>query len=259
MPWSSPVAESERGVGAWARRWWRPLLAELVSTALLVLLGIAALLPVGGAEAPLTHPALAFGFVVLANAEIFGPTSGAHMNPAVSLAALVAGQLPAAAAAGYALAQLAGALLGFGALRAMTPQAAGEGATHPAVSWAAAVAVEATLTGVLAMVCCALWSAHDASRPDRTASLKVGLTVAGLIYSGGHLTGASLNPARSFAPALFQGLTADHWVYWAGPLGGAALGALLHRALLARSAPRPAAHHIARPDEALPLNDKPEP
>ncbi|XP_013180367.1 PREDICTED: lens fiber major intrinsic protein-like [Papilio xuthus] len=245
-----PSDESERGVGAWARRWWRPLLAELVATALLILLGIAALLPAGGAPPPLTHPALAFGFVVLANAEIFGPASGAHMNPAVSLAALLVGQLPGAAAAGYALAQLAGAVLGFGALRALAPHAAGEGATHPAVSWPAAVAVEAALTGVLALVCCALWSAHDASRPDRTVSLKVGLTVAGLIYAGGHLTGASLNPARSFAPALFQGLTADHWVYWAGPLGGAALGALLHRALLARPAPHTRAHTPARPEDS---------
>ncbi|XP_068629301.1 lens fiber major intrinsic protein-like [Battus philenor] len=251
-----PSNDPERGVGAWARRWWRALLAELVATALLILLGIASLLPGAEGAPPLTHPALAFGFIVLANVEIFGPASGAHMNPAVTLTALVAGKLPGAAAACYALAQVAGALIGFGLLRALVPAAAGGGATHPAgVSALAAAVVEAALTGVLALLCCAVWAAHDDLRPDRTVPLKFGLTVAGLIYCGGPLTGASLNPARSFAPALFQGLTVDHWVYWVGPLGGAAVAALLHRALLA---PRARAARAPR-DEALPLADKPEP
>lgn len=115
------VAEGQRrGAAAWARRWWRALLAELVATALLVLLGVATLLPPG---APLTHPALAFGFVVLANIEAFGPASGAHMNPAVSLAAALTGRLPPAAALAYALAQTLGAVLGFAGLMALVPAA----------------------------------------------------------------------------------------------------------------------------------------
>ncbi|CAH2072917.1 unnamed protein product, partial [Iphiclides podalirius] len=251
-----PTNESERSVGAWVRRWWRALLAELVATALLVLLGIAAMLPVGGEARPLSHPALTFGFIVVANVEIFGPVSGAHMNPALTLAALAARRLPAAAAAAaYALAQLAGALLGFGALLALAPAAATSGATHPApgLSLAAALALEATLTGTLAMLACAVWAAHDQQRPDRAVSLKFGLALAGLIYAGGPFTGASLNPARSFAPALFQGMTADHWVYWVGPLGGALVGALVHRALLA---PRP---ETRASRDALPLADKREP
>ncbi|XP_045490881.1 lens fiber major intrinsic protein-like isoform X1 [Colias croceus] len=246
-----------RGAAGWVARWWRALLAELVATALLVLLGVATMLSPG---APLTHPALAFGFVVLANIEAFGPASGAHMNPAVTLAAVLAGRLPAPAALAYVLAQLLGAVLGFAALMALAPGSFADasvvvgGTTPTAVGPLAAAAVEALLTGLLALLCCGLWTAEEEGKQDPTVSIKFGLTVAGLIYAGGPLTGASLNPARSFAPALLQHFTADHWVYWVGPLGGAALATLLHRFAL-----RPPRAAPARPlPETLPLHDKPD-
>ncbi|XP_023945126.1 lens fiber major intrinsic protein-like [Bicyclus anynana] len=239
------------GARAWLRRWWRALVSELLATALLVLLGLASLL---ASEAPLTAPAFAFGFAVLVNVEAFGPASGAHMNPAVTLAALLSGRLAAPAAAAYALAQLAGALLGCGALKLLSPRFTGvAGVTLPgSVGAPAAALVEAALTGALALLCCALWAAHDAARPDPAASVKFGLAVAGLVYAGGPMTGASLNPARSFAPALLQNAFKDHWVYWVGPLGGAAAAALLHRfVLLPPRAPAPRR-------EELPLHDKPD-
>ncbi|XP_045783410.1 aquaporin-5-like [Maniola jurtina] len=249
-------AEGAGGTRGWARRWWRALVAELLATALLVLLGVASLLPAGGAAPPLAHPAWAFGFVVLLNVEAFGPASGAHMNPAVSLAALLTGRLPALAAAAYVVAQLAGALLGAGALALLAPAAFREGAgvTLPnGVGPAAAAAVEALLTGALALLCCALWAAHEAGREDPALSVKFGLTVAGLVFAGGAMTGASLNPARSFAPALLQNCFQHHWVYWVGPLGGAAAAALLHRFVLLPPAPR--APRAARAED-LPLHDK---
>lgn len=98
------IAEDEgKGVAAWIVRWWRALVSELVSTALLVLLGVATLV-VG--PAPLTHPALGFGFVVLINAIAFGPASGAHMNPAVTLAALIYQKISWDAALAYVVAQV---------------------------------------------------------------------------------------------------------------------------------------------------------
>ncbi|CAH0722084.1 unnamed protein product, partial [Brenthis ino] len=249
--------DSERGVMAWLRRWWRPLVAEVLATALLMLLGIAALLPLpDGTNPPLTHPALAFGLVVLANVEIFGPTSGAHMNPAITLAALLYGKIPVLVAAAYAIAQFFGATIGFGALMLLSPKsfedvAASVGGTRAgSVSPMAAAGTEALLTGVLVLAVCAAWSAHERVGPDPTVSIKLGLTLAGLIYAGGVMTGASLNPARSFAPALLQTFASDHWVYWVGPLGGAALAAGLHRAVL-RPAPALAPRH-----EDLPLHDK---
>ncbi|XP_049695518.2 lens fiber major intrinsic protein [Helicoverpa armigera] len=251
-----PRHESEeRGVAAWLRRWWRALLAELLATALLVWLGVAAMMPVRGpGSVLLAHPAMAFGFVVVGNAVAFGPASGAHMNPAVTLAALLHGQLGAAPALGYALAQLLGGVLGFGALLGTTPAAAAlapTGCTLPAphVSALAAVALEAASTAVLALACCGVWSAAARGEHDPAAPIKLGLVVAGLVYAAGHATGASLNPARSFAPALLHSHWDYHWVYWAGPLGGAALGALLHRWVLTPRSEPPR-------DVDLPLRDK---
>ncbi|XP_045533507.1 lens fiber major intrinsic protein-like isoform X1 [Pieris brassicae] len=244
----------EKGARAWAVMWWRALVAEVLATALLVGLGAAALLPPG---APLSHPALAFGFLVVALIEGFGGISGAHMNPAVTLAAALAGRLPWAAALPYVIAQVVGATLGFGALMLLSPSAFFEsgpvGGTAPGsgVGVISAALLEALLTGTLVLTAGGIWRAEDAGRVDPAASLKLGLVVAGLIYAGGPLTGASLNPARSFAPALLQGFTADHWVYWVGPLGGAAAASLLQRTL------GPPARRPVRPED-LPLHDKAE-
>ncbi|XP_028157499.1 lens fiber major intrinsic protein-like isoform X1 [Ostrinia furnacalis] len=250
MPRNDEDGGGGRGARAWVVRWWRALLAELLATALLVLLGVATLV-VG--PAPLTHPALAFGFVVLINVVAFGPASGAHMNPAVTLAALVCGKIAWAPALAYAVAQMLGATLGFGALLALVPTAAAPaGCTRSPLAPAAAAAVEALLTGSLALIAAGVWAEHDERRPDRSVPIKFGLAIAGLVYAGGPLTGASLNPARSFGPALIHGFWKDHWVYWVGPLGGAALGAALHRWVLTPPPPAPAA---LRPEQ-LPLQDK---
>ncbi|KAL4720557.1 hypothetical protein ACJJTC_002358 [Scirpophaga incertulas] len=211
------------GAAAWARRWWRALAAEALATALLVLLGVATLVA-GEGPAPLTHPALAFGFVVLVNVEAFGPASGAHMNPAVTLAALLQSKLPIAAAAAYVVAQSIGATAGFAALKVQFPlvhylvrwhlrrRPEGAGCTQPADSPIAAAVVEAILTGSLVLLASAAWAAHDPARPDHAVSIKFALGIAGLVYAGGPLTGASLNPARSFGPAVIQGFWKHHWV-----------------------------------------------
>lgn len=253
--------DTPRGLSGWVRRWWRALVSELLATAFLVWLGVSSVVPYKGKEAVvLSHPAFAFGFVVLGNAMAFGPTSGAHMNPAVTLAAALQGRMSPALAAAYTVAQVLGACAGFGALAAVTPASAlgtDEGCTLPArdVSALAAAAVEAALTAVLAFACCGVWKAHDESGPDPMVPVKLGLVVAGLVFAGGHATGASLNPARSFAPALYHGIWQYHWVYWVGPLGGAGLAAVLHRVLLSpRAAPSRAAPSCA---EEVPLEDKP--
>ncbi|KAL0894317.1 hypothetical protein ABMA27_014314 [Loxostege sticticalis] len=242
--------EGGSGLAAWIVRWWRAFVSELLSTALLVLLGVATLV-VG--EAPLTHPALAFGFVVLINAIAFGPASGAHMNPAVTLAALLYGKIAWDAAIAYFVAQMLGGIVGFGALLALVPNmGATAGCTATALPPVAAAAVEALLTGSLVLIAAGLWAEHDDARPDVTVPIKLGLAIAGLVYAGGPLTGASLNPARSFGPALLHGFWDNHWVYWVGPLGGAALAALLHRWVLTPPRRAPAVPRA----ESVPLQDK---
>lgn len=162
-----------------------------------MLLGVASLLPVVESR-PLTHPALGFGFLVTALVQALGPVSGAHLNPAVTLAALLHGRLAALPALGYALAQLLGGALGFGVLVALLPthallQLGDDGAVlgvhgcvrpAPAVTALAAAATEALLTGLLALVACAVWAGHDPARPDHSVPVKFGLTVAGLVYAG---------------------------------------------------------------------------
>lgn len=207
-----------RGAAVWVCRWWRPLVAEVAATALLVWMGLGAAVPVRGpASAPLLHVAFAFGCVVVALAMAFGPVSGAHMNPAVTLAALLYGRIEISGAMAYVVAQALGAVLGFGALLATSPPAAVAaplGCTVPApgVPAAAAVVIEAALTGVLVLTCCGAWTGPE----DVSVPLKLGFVVAGLIFTGGHATGASLNPARSLGPALLHSVWDHHWVkhFW---------------------------------------------
>lgn len=188
------ISDEGPGVGAWVRRWWRALLAELVSTALLVWLGCATLVPVAGpTSVQLTHPAFAFGFLVVGNICAFGAASGAHMNPAVTLGALIYGQLEWLPALTYVVAQLVGAAIGFAGLVATSPAdvlSKKTGVTLPGsgVSSLAAVATEAVITGVLVLTVCGVWAAHDPLRPDYSAPLKIGVVVAGLVYAGVSLT-----------------------------------------------------------------------
>lgn len=181
---------------SWARKWWRALLAEVVSTGLLVWLGCASCIQFGDdtelgdislPPADTAQPALAFGFIVTANMCAFGAASGAHMNPAVTLGALLYGQLDAMTTVGYIIAQVIGSTLGFGVLLASMPKERTENLclTMPAksVSPFAAVVSEVGITGTLLMAVCHLWASPDPNHPDHTGSIKIGLVVAGLIYS----------------------------------------------------------------------------
>ncbi|XP_063530924.1 aquaporin-like [Cydia strobilella] len=255
-----PRNDEARGVSGAIRVHWRAVLAELVATALLVLLGIASLVPkisqTGTLIAPpLANPALAFGFVVLCLAQAFGDVSGAHMNTAITLASTLLGRTPIMLGVAYAIAQMIGATLGYAALYSITPQIIlndipALGVTLPATGFSplAATVVEALITGLVTLLACSLWT----GKHDPTAPIKLGLVIAGCVYVGGEMTGASLNPARSFGPALVTRHWEYQWVYWVGPLAGAALFALLHKYVLA-----PQAHKPPPPErEEMPLNDK---
>ncbi|XP_075992921.1 aquaporin AQPAe.a-like [Anticarsia gemmatalis] len=240
---------------SFASQWWRAFLAEVVSTALLLWLGCATLVPVGGpGSVMLTHPALGFGFIYLANICAFGSVSGAHMNPAVTLGAVLYGQLEPIPAVGYVLAQLVGATLGFSGMLATTPgdDMDNVGLTLPAEGLAPgnAMVTELVMTSMLVLTVCGVWASPETTVTDVAAPIKIGLIVAGLVYAGSPATGASFNPARSFAPALIQGRWEHHWVYWVGPLLGAGLAAVLHRWVLTlpgSAAVAPASAHVAAP------------
>jgi glycerol uptake facilitator protein len=221
----------------------RRLVAEALGTALLVLFGagsvVAALgLGRGGVDyASLGVIAFAFAFVVAVAIWAFGTTSGAHINPAVTLGLAARGRFPAAEVLPYIAAQLVGAVIGALLILATFGDAAaqlGTGGTTlgPGVSFLRGVVAEAIGTYLLLTAVFAL--AVDRRAPVGWAGLGIGLSVAAAIMLIGPVTGASLNPARTFGPllvsALWDGQTewSDLPVYIIGPVLGGVLAAIAY-------------------------------
>lgn len=171
-----------------------------------------------------------FGLVIMAMIYATGHLSGAHINPAVTLAFTASRHFPFREAAAYIPAQIAGAVAGALALRlAWEGTPAGLGATVPTVDSGAALAYEAILTAFLMFVIMAV--ATDTRAVGPAAALAIGGTVGLDALVGGGVTGASMNPARSFGPALVTGEWTDLWIYFVGPIAGALAGAFLYQAV----------------------------
>lgn len=201
------------------------LLAEGVGTFLLVFIGAGAAAVdrfTGGAVTDVGI-ALAFACVILCGVYALGHISGAHFNPAVTAAFWLSGRFPRSELPGYVIAQLAGATLGAGLLRIVLGEAAEAAVTVPHLPPLASLTVEIVLSFFLVLVVMAV--ATDARVAGPVAGLAVGLAVGADALMGGPLTNASMNPARSFGPALITGRWGGHWIYWLGPLAGAALAA----------------------------------
>jgi MIP family channel proteins len=176
--------------------------------------------------------ALAYGLAVAAMTEVAGPISGGHLNPAISLGAWATRRIGAWRLLGYTLAQLGGALAAADALTAVMPesawQAAGLGtpALASSLTRAQGMALEAVLTFAVALVF--FRTTADTGRPSGWA---VGATVAAAALVALPVTGAALNPARAFGPAVVSREWANHGVWWVGPLAGGVLGAWVASAL----------------------------
>ena len=196
----------------------RRLLAEAVGTFFLVFIGPGAVMVDAFSNGAVGHVgvALAFAFVVTAMIYALGHLSGAHINPAVTLAFWAARRFPAAEVVPYIVAQCGGAVAASVALRAAMGPVGRMGATLPAIPDAAAFGVEWLLSFALMFVIMAV--ATDERVADGFAALAVGLTVGFCALMGGPLTGASMNPARSLGPAIVGGLWRAHWVYWVAPM-----------------------------------------
>jgi len=159
-----------------------------------------------------------------------GHLSGAHINPAVTVAFTLSRHFPARDAVAYVSAQLIGATLAALVLLAVWPDKPGElGATLPSVGVGGAFVYELVLTAFLMFVIMAV--ATDTRAVGAAAAIAIGGTVGLDALFGGPVTGASMNPARSFGPALAAGEWSDFWIYVAGPVAGAALGAFAYQAV----------------------------
>jgi MIP family channel proteins len=214
----------------------RALAAEAVGTFALVFVGCGAIVvdaERGGIGT--TGVALAFGLVIMAMIYAVGHVSGAHLNPAVSAAFAVTRHFRWRRVAGYWSAQLAGAIAAAALLRASLGNHASLGATLPSGSAGQAFTWEVVLTFFLLFVVLAV--ATDTRAVGEAAAIAIGGTVALDAIVGGPVSGASMNPARSLAPALVSGNLHDLWIYLTAPFVGGALGALAYQ--LVRG-PRPA-------------------
>ena len=230
----------------------RRLVAEGLGTFCLVFAGTGAVVVNAVAGDPLGHGgvAAAFGLVVAIMIFGLGHLSGAHLNPAVTIAFCSARHFPPSEVGPYVGAQLAGAVLASMSLRALFGLAGGLGATHPDhVGDLGALVLEAGLTAVLTIVILAV--ATDTRAVGSMAAIAVGATIGLEALVMGPITGASMNPARSLAPALVGGDLRGLWIYLVGPVAGALAGTLIYQFLRDTREPTAAPAAIGEPQEAV--------
>lgn len=216
---------------------WRTTFAEFIATLLFVFLGAGSVIITGtltGGELTATRlviialaDGLAISLLVFATAHI----SGGHLNPAVTFAAMLTNRISAARGLMFIVAQVVGAVVGVLLLLATIPDAAntnlGAHSLGPGVSIGMALLMEIVLTFVLVFVVFA--TAVDPGGMGNLAPIAIGLAVLVDHLVAVPITGASMNPARSFGPALVAGEWANHWVYWVAPLLGGAIAGFVYQ------------------------------
>lgn len=203
--------------------------AEVFGTFALVFAGTGAIIINGVSQGSITHVgvALTFGLIVLAMIYALGDVSGAHLNPAVTLGFFAAGRMPGREVVPYIVAQLIGAFAASGTLRGLFPQHETLGATLPAGSAIQSLVLEFILTAILMLVILSV--STGAKEKGITAGIAVGSVIALEAMFAGPICGASMNPARSLAPALVSGHVEHLWVYLLAPTLGALSATLICR------------------------------
>ena len=209
----------------------RKYVAELIGTFTMVFCGTGAMVidqHMGGA---VTHVgvAITWGLIVMAMIHALGNVSGAHLNPAVSIAFAVARRFKVALLPGYIISQMAGAFLASVTLKLLFPSSPSLGATLPAGSEMQSFVLELLLTFFLMLVI--MQVAHGSKEQGLFAGIAIGAVVGLEAMFAGPVCGASMNPARSVAPAIISGHTEHLWIYIAAPLAGAALAIPIWRYL----------------------------
>ena len=209
---------------------WRRAAAEGLATFALVFAGCGAIVADQRYDGALgaVGVSLVFGLIIMVMVYATGHISGAHINPAVTIAFTLTRHFAPRDAVAYVAAQVLGATVGALVLLAVwTDEPASLGATVPSVGAGSAFVYELILTAFLMFVIMAV--ATDTRAVGAAAAIAIGGTVGLDALFGGPVTGASMNPARSFGPALVAGEWRDFWVYLAGPVAGAALGAFAYQ------------------------------
>lgn len=204
--------------------------AECIGSYALVTAGCGAVM-VNAMTGTLTNVGVAFtfGLVIMVMVAAAGHISGAHFNPAVTIAFALTRHFAWRDVPFYVGSQIIGAIGGAATLRLLFGDIANLGTTLPHGSFWQSLGLETLLTAILMYVIMAV--ATDTRAVGQLAALAIGATVALDALWGGPISGASMNPARSFGPALISGVWYDQWIYWVGPLLGACIGAGLYQAV----------------------------
>ena len=217
------------------------LLAEFIGTFSFVFIGAGAAAVIGESVgfSGIAGIALAHGLAIMAFAFAYGPVSGGHMNPAVTVGVFAAGAMDATEAIGYVISQLIGGIAGALLLRILLGAASGLGTPALAhnlalggmaltITPAAGFMIEAVLAFFLVTV---VLSTAVAGRAGNLTPLAIGMTVTFNILMGAALTGAPFNPARALGPMVATGTFDDAWLYVAAPVFGAVIAAIMHTGL----------------------------
>ncbi|XP_014230709.1 aquaporin AQPAe.a-like [Trichogramma pretiosum] len=219
--------------------------AEIIATASLLFLGCMGGIGIwGSSPPPPLQTAMTFGMAVNLLIMTYGHLSGAHMNPAVTLGAVMIGLKSAPTGLIYVLAQFIGATIGYGLIKIVTPvhlMSDGNPAStaplcvtviHPEITIVQGILIEILCTSLILIGACATWDPRCAHTTDSVA-IRFGMAVVSISLAAAPYTGCSMNPARTFAPALWNGAWKDQWVYWVGPMAGGALGTSAYQVLFA--------------------------
>jgi MIP family channel proteins len=225
-------AEGSIGRGTAMDQGFKSTWAEFLGTFTLCFIGQGAICTqqlLGPGDASLLTIAVAHGLALATMISALGQTSGAHFNPAVTFGFVLAGRQSLGSGVRYVVAQLFGAVFASLLLAACFPRPVAQAATlgaaavHPDVPVGVALVIEFVLTFFLVWV---VWGTAVDDLAHRIGGFGIGLTVTMGILLAGPLTGAAMNPARAFGPALVAGAWTHHWIWWVGPLlGGAAAAA----------------------------------
>ena len=216
---------------------FRACVAEFIGTFALIFVGVGAIAAnhITNGSLGLVGIALAHGLTIGVMASATGAISGGHFNPAVTFGALLASKISFLNALGYWISQSAGAIIGAILIQQAMPMDAlnavnmGTPALGEGVTVSMGLVMEMALTFFLVFV---IFGTAIDKRAHKVGGLFIGLTITLDILVGGPITGAAMNPARHLGPALLGGGVENLWIYWAGPLAGGALAALVYHHIL---------------------------